>query len=263
MKNLITVALLGFTLMVIPKSTGLQAVHQYKVKTVVIDAGHGGKDPGCHGKSHKEADITLKVATALGKIIAERMPDVKVIFTRKTNKFVELHDRATIANKNNADFFISIHCNANPNNAITGSETYTMGMHKTEGNLEVAKRENAVVLQEENYLEKYEGFDPNSPLAHILFMTYQNDFMENSVRFADKAERYMSEKTGMRSRGVRQAGFLVLWKTTMPSALVEIGFLTNASDEKIIGTAEGQKKIAEGIYDGFEAYKEDIENVKR
>lgn len=263
MKNLIVVILLGFTFMLIPKSTGLQEVQSYKVKTVVIDAGHGGKDPGCHGKSHKEAEITLKVALELGKIISRELPEVKVIYTRKVNKFVELHDRATVANKNNADFFISIHCNANPNNAITGTETYTMGMHKTEGNLEVAKRENAVVLQEENYLEKYEGFDPNSPLAHILFMNYQNAFMENSIKFADKAERYMSEKTGMKSRGVRQAGFLVLWKTTMPSALVEIGFLTNSSDEKIIGTADGQKKIAEGIFEGFQAYKEDIENLKR
>lgn len=263
MKNLITFLLLGFTFLLIPKSTGLQEIKDYKVKTVVIDAGHGGKDPGCHGKVHKESEITLKVAKELGKMIKEKLPDVKVIYTRQTNTFVELHDRATLANKNNADFFISIHCNANPNNTITGTETYTMGMHKSEGNLEVAKRENAVVLQEENYQEKYDGFDPNSPLAHILFMNYQNAFMENSIRFAGKTEKYMGEKTGLKSRGVRQAGFLVLWKTTMPSALVEIGFLTNASDEKIIGATDGQKKVAEGIFEGFKAYKEDIENIKK
>lgn len=263
MKNLVTFILLGITFVMIPKSTGINSTKEYKIKTLVIDAGHGGKDPGCHGKSHKEAEITLKVATMLGNLVKKNLPEVKVIYTRKDNRFVELHDRAKIANKNNADFFISIHCNSNPNKDVTGSETYTMGMHKSEGNLEVAKRENAVVLQEDNYLEKYEGFDPSSPLAHILFMNFQNAYMENSVKFADKAERFMNEQTGMRSRGVRQAGFLVLWKTTMPSALVEIGFLSNQNDEKLIGTQTGQESIAEGIFKAFNSYKHDIENIKK
>lgn len=258
-KKLITSSLLFSCVLLISKSSESDLVHNYKIKTVVIDAGHGGKDPGCHGKSHNEADITLKVALALGKLIKENLPEVKVVYTRKDNHFVELHDRAAIANKNSADFFISIHCNSNPNKDVTGSETYTMGMHKTESNLEVAKRENAVVLQEDNYLEKYDGFDPTSPLAHILFMNYQNAYMVNSVKFADKVERCMSEQTGLKSRGVRQAGFLVLWKTTMPAALVEIGFLSNNSDEKLLGDLDGQHKIAAGIYEAFNSYKTDME----
>lgn len=263
MKNLISIFLFCSCVLLLSKSTELNEIKSYKIKTLVIDAGHGGKDPGCHGKSHNEADITLKVALELGKLVQEELPEVKVIYTRKDNRFIELHDRANIANKHNADFFISIHCNANPNKEITGSETYTMGMHKSESNLEVAKRENSVVLQEENYLQKYDGFDPSSPLAHILFMNYQNAYMVNSVKFADKVEHCMSEKTGLKSRGVRQAGFLVLWKTTMPAALVEIGFLTNKDDEKLLADTSGQEKIAEGIFEAFSLYKTDMETKSK
>ncbi|MBC7390669.1 MAG: N-acetylmuramoyl-L-alanine amidase [Opitutaceae bacterium] len=229
----------------------------YKIRKVVIDAGHGGKDPGCHGKSAKEAEVALKVALEVGKLVST-IEDVKVIYTRDKNEFIELHDRAGLANKNNADLFISIHCNAgNPN--AHGHETYTMGLHTSNGNLEVAKRENDVILKEDNYLEKYDGFDPNSPIAHILFSNFQNAFLENSLQFASKVESNLDNKAGNKSRGVKQAGFLVLWKTTMPAALIEIGYLTNTEEEKFLMNKDNQHNIAQGIFHAFKEYKEQIE----
>lgn len=236
-----------------------QKFHKYKLKKVVLDAGHGGKDPGCLGKVFKESDIALNVVLELGKMIKEKHPDVEVIFTRKDNQFIELGERANIANKAGADLFISIHCNSSSNPNIRGTETYLMGMHKTEENLEVAKRENAVVIQEENYLDKYEGFDPHSPISHILFVNFQHAFLSNSLQFAEKVDHKLAEKTGLRSRGVKQAGFLVLWKTAMPSVLVEIGYLSNPEEEKFLGKHENQLKIAEAIASAFSEYKELIE----
>jgi N-acetylmuramoyl-L-alanine amidase len=235
--------------------------HQFKVKTIVIDAGHGGKDPGCLGVSHREAHIALDVALELGRIIEENLKDVKVIYTRNTNKFIELHDRAGIANKNNADLFISIHCNSNDNKSVHGSETYTMGLEKSKESLEVAKRENEVILKEENYLEKYDGFDPNSPIGHILFANYKNAFMESSLKFADKVEREFETKVGRKSRGVKQANFLVLWKTTMPSSLIEIGYLSNPSEEKFMSDKQNQVYIASAIYRALKEYKTEIESM--
>ena len=231
----------------------------YKLRTIVIDAGHGGKDPGCNGKHSKEAEIALDVALKLGEIIEKNLPDVNVIYTRKTDVFVELHDRAGIANKNNADLFISIHCNAGPSSAY-GTETYTMGLHTSEGNLKVAKRENSVILQEDNYQEKYDCFDPTSPESHILFALYQNAYINNSLRFAQKVEHEFKTRVGRHSRGVKQAGLLVLWKSAMPSALVEIGFLTNVNEEKYLNDKSGQTYIASGIYRAFKSYKQELES---
>ena len=233
---------------------------KYKVKTVVIDAGHGGKDPGCSGKVLKEAEMTLKVALELGKMIKQNISGVKVIYTRDKNEFVELHDRAGLANKNNADLFISIHCNSGPKN-IHGTETYTMGLHTSEGNLDVAKRENAVVLKENNYKKNYDGFDPNSPEAHILFSLYQNAYIENSLRFADQVEAQFKKRVGRTSRGVKQAGFIVLWKTAMPSALIEIGYLTNKEEEAYLNNKINRTYIASGIFRAFKQYKEDMESM--
>lgn len=231
------------------------------VRLVVIDAGHGGKDPGTHGKSVKEKDITLKIALQLGRLIKTYLKDVKVIYTRKSDHFVELHDRADIANRNHADVFISIHCNSNPRK-IDGSETYVMGLHTSEGNLEVAKRENSVILQENNYLEKYDGFDPKSPLAHIIFSNMQNAFQANSLKLAQSIENQFHIRMGRPSRGVRQAGFLVLWKTAMPSVLVEAGYLTNRKDEKFLKSEKGQIYIASAIYRALREYKEEVEQLK-
>jgi len=233
-------------------------ISKYTLRTIVIDAGHGGKDPGCHGKSTEEADIALSVALELGRVITENMPGVKVVYTRKKDEFVELHDRAAIANKNKADLFISLHCNSGPTD-IAGTETYTMGLHTAEGNLEVAKRENAVILKEENYKKKYDGFDPNSPQAHIMFSLYQNAYIGNSLAFASKIENQFQARLGRSSRGVKQAGLLVLWKTSMPSVLVEIGFLTNAKEEKYLNNKTNQVYIASGIYRALKDYKAEIE----
>jgi N-acetylmuramoyl-L-alanine amidase len=234
-------------------------VQSYKVRTIVIDAGHGGKDPGCHGTTGVESKVTLAVALELGRIIKENMPSTLVYYTRMKDNFIELHDRASLANRNNADLFISIHCNSGPSSAY-GTETYVMGLHASEDNLDVAKRENEVVLKESNYQKNYDGFDPKSPQAHILFSLYQNAYIENSILMASKIEHQFSARVGRSSRGVKQAGFLVLWKTTMPSVLVELGYLTNAAEEKYLTNKTNQVYLASGIYRAIKEYKGDLEN---
>jgi N-acetylmuramoyl-L-alanine amidase len=231
---------------------------KFKLKKIVIDAGHGGKDPGCHGRKNNEASIVLAVAKELGRILNENMSDVKVIFTRDKDQFVELHDRAGIANKNNADLFISIHCNSGPKE-VQGTEVYTMGLHTTEGNLDVAKRENSVILQETDYKKKYDGFDPNSPLAHILFANYQNAHLSSSIKLASYIDDEFKQKMGRNSRGVKQAGFLVLWKTTMPSLLIETGYLTNKQEEQFLANKENQVYMASSIYRAIKKYRESLE----
>ena len=228
----------------------------YTIKTVVIDAGHGGHDAGCSGKHSKEKHITLKVAKQLKNYIKDAFPDVQIILTRETDVFVPLHHRSAIANKNNADLFISIHCNAAPHSSsVKGTETYVMGLHKTESNLSVAKRENSVILEETDYANHYDGFDPNSPMAHITFSLFQNAYQEQSIVFADLIEKQFSQRAGRKSRGVKQAGFLVLYKTAMPSVLVESGFLTNQSEEDFLKSTYGQEIISSAIYRAFKEYK--------
>lgn len=231
-----------------------------QLRTVVIDAGHGGKDPGCHGRDNNEKKVVLRIALALGRIIKEELPRTRVIFTRSSDRFIELNERSAIANRNRADLFISIHCNASPSShGVYGTETYTMGLHKTEGNLDVARRENSVILQEANYQRTYKGFDPNSPLAHIMLANYQHAFMGSSINFAQKLERSFRRHSGRTSRGVKQAGFLVLWRTTMPSVLIETGYLTNADEEQLLSSPDGQESIAQAIYKAFVQYKSEIE----
>ncbi len=231
----------------------------YKVKKIVIDAGHGGKDIGCHGKRSKEAQIALAVALKLGEKITNELKDVKVIYTRDTDEFIELQERAAIANRNNANLFISIHCNSAKASHIAGSETYTMGLHTSDGNLDVAKRENSVILNEDNYLEKYNGYDPNSPIAHILLANYQSAFLSQSIKFASFVEENFKDELGRNSRGVKQAGFIVLWKTTMPSSLIEIGYLTNEDDEKYLKNPVHQNDVANSIVRAIKRYKESVE----
>jgi N-acetylmuramoyl-L-alanine amidase len=226
---------------------------------VVIDAGHGGSDPGCHGLKHFEKDVALSITLKVGKYIEENIKDVKVVYTRKTDVFVPLNEIASHANKNNADLFICIHCNAAVNKQVFGSETYVMGLHKTKGNLEVAKRENASILFEEDYKKKYEGFDPNSDEANIIFNMYQNAFLEQSLSYASKVQEEFRKNKNLTDKGVKQAGFLVLWKTSMPSVLIETGFLTNAEEEKYLGSQKGQDQIAFAIYKAFKNYKAEVE----
>ncbi|ACT94840.1 N-acetylmuramoyl-L-alanine amidase family protein [Dyadobacter fermentans] len=231
-----------------------------KVSTVVIDAGHGGKDPGTRGRHTKEKDVALKVALELGRKIKEETPDVKVLYTRSTDVFIELGERSAFANRNNADLFISIHCNATPRSrTVRGTETFVMGLHKTEGNLEVAKRENSVILQETNYKQKYKGFDPDSPLAHIMLANYQSAFISSSLRFADLIERKFQSISERDSRGVKQAGFLVLWRCAMPSVLIETGFLSSPDEEDYLSSDEGQEEVAKCIHSAFMAYKKDMD----
>ena len=233
-----------------------------RLRTVVLDAGHGGKDPGCIGRKTRESRVVLKLVLELGRKIKEEMPNVRVIYTRNTDHFVELAERSAIANRNRADLFISIHCNASPSShKVYGTETYTMGLHKTEGNLDVAKRENNVILKEANYQQTYKGFNPNSPLAHIMLANYQHAFMGSSINFAEKVERSFRRNAERTSNGVKQAGFLVLWRTTMPSVLIETGYLTNPTEEDFLMSEAGQETIAGAIYKAFAQYKQEIESA--
>jgi N-acetylmuramoyl-L-alanine amidase len=226
--------------------------------TVVLDAGHGGKDPGTgNGKEKKYAlDITLK----LGERIHNEYPNVKLIYTRDSDVFVPLHRRAEIANKAKADLFISVHCNALPSSKTTrGTETYVMGLHKTQENLDLAKSENSSILFEDNYSKSYKGYNPKSPVSHIMMANFQNAYMNQSMEFASKIERNMV-RVGQKSRGVKQAGFIVIWETTMPSVLVETGYLTNAEDAALLGSEDGREKIAKAIFKAFAEYKSNFEN---
>ena len=230
-----------------------------KVRVVVLNAGHGGTDPGCHGVKHLEKEVALSITLKVGKYIEENLKDVKVVYTRKNDMFVPLGEIASHANKNNADLFVCIHCNAAVNKQVYGSETYVMGLHKTKGNLDVAKRENAAILYEEDYKRKYEGFDPNSDEANIIFNMYQNAFLEQSLSYASKVQAEFKKNKNLTDKGVKQAGFLVLWKTSMPSVLIETGFLTNAEEEKYLGSQKGQDQIAFAIYKAFKNYKAELE----
>lgn len=260
MKNIIIISSFSLIILILSGAFSPVGISKNKVTKVVIDAGHGGKDAGTSGIFSKEKDIALSIALELGEIIKKNMSDVEIIYTRKDNSFIELHDRARIANKNGADLFISIHCNSAPNKRIKGTETYVMGLHTSQSNLEVAKRENSVVLLEDSYEERYEGFDPNAPESHILFSLYQNAYLGNSLVLADKIENQFRKRVGRTSRGVKQAGFLVLWKTSMPSVLVEVGFLSNSEEERFLNDKLGKTYIASGIFRAFREYKEDIES---
>ena len=223
--------------------------------TVVIDAGHGGKDPGARGARINEKAINLAVALRLGGLIEQRSEGVKVIYTRKTDRFIELDERADIANRNKADLFISIHTNAvKRGSTVQGTETYTLGLARTDENLEVAMSENAAILLEDNYQQRYEGFDPNSSESYIIFEFMQNKHMEQSISLASEIQK--SFKGAKRvDRGVRQAGFLVLRKTSMPSVLVELGYISNRQEENYLGSADGQNALAEALYEAFCRYK--------
>ncbi|HEY8936944.1 MAG TPA: N-acetylmuramoyl-L-alanine amidase [Cyclobacteriaceae bacterium] len=254
----LTALLIAITLL---NSSSTFVRKDFKLDVVVIDAGHGGHDTGTMGKKTKEKDIALKIALKVGSYIEKNIPGVKVIYTRKDDRYLALDERADIANKNKADLFICIHANANPNNKAFGTETYVMGLHKDEGNFEVAKRENSVILLDENYEERYEGFDPNSPESYILFSITQSAYQESSLKFAQKIENQFKNKVGRSSRGVKQAGFMVLWRTAMPSVLIETGFLSNSTEEAFLAGDEGQELVASGIYRAFKEYKSEVESI--
>jgi N-acetylmuramoyl-L-alanine amidase len=235
------------------------------LKIIVIDPGHGGIDPGCNGGGEIwEKEVTLAIGLKVGAILKDSLPNVKVLYTRNTDKTLKLWERPNFANKNNADLFISIHCNANDNTKANGSETYFMGLHKTQGNLDVAKRENSAITFENDYKEntRYGGFDPGSAEGHIIFSLVQNAFMKQSFKFSTLVEEETSKKSKIHTKGVNQAGFLVLWKTAMPSVLIETGFLTNGADRSYLKSDEGQDVIAQGIFRAIKQYKKQLEKAK-
>ena len=230
--------------------------------TLVIDAGHGGQDAGAVGAISKEKDINLRTALAFGKYVEKNCPDVKVIYTRKKDVFVTLKGRAEIANKAKADLFISIHTNALPpgNNTAKGMETYTLGMHRAKDNLDVAKRENSVILVEKDYQESYQGFDPNSAESYIIFEVMQDNNMQRSVDLAKFVQKDVCSIANRPDKGVKQAGFLVLRETSMPSCLIELGFISTPAEEKMLNDEASVDNIAKGIYNAFVAYKKKYDN---
>ncbi len=228
-----------------------------KVKTLVIDAGHGGDKPGAIGKHSREKDLTLSIAKKFGKLVQDNYPDVKVIYTRTTDVDVTLSERANIANREKADLFISIHCNSHPTSTPTGMETYVMGLSRSRANMEVAKKENADILLEDGYKNNkdYQGFDPNSPESYVMFAMYQNAYIDKSLNFAQYCQDQYKQHIKTVNRGVKQAEFFVIYKTAMPSVLTEVGFISNPTEEAYMMSDEGQATIAVCLLNAFANYK--------
>ena len=261
--SLLTVTLITIVFtwcLVVLSYTKAYSQEAYRLKKVVIDAGHGGKDSGAVGRKTLEKTIALNVSLKVGKYIQDNFSDVKVIYTRDKDVFVPVSDRSRIANESGADLFISIHCNSTEDRRPYGSETWVMGLHKTQGNLDVAMRENAVITYEEDYSTKYEGYNPNSVESFIIFSLIQNSHLEQSLNIASLIQDEFRERTLRKDRGVKQAGFLVLWQNSMPSVLVELGFLSNSKEEDYLITDEGQTYLASAIFRAFREYKTMVES---
>ncbi|MEA4936607.1 hypothetical protein SDC9_105899 [bioreactor metagenome] len=228
---------------------------QKKEFVLVLDAGHGGRDPGAVGKFSREKDITLSVVRLVGDLVEKRLPDVKVVYTRKTDVFIPLEERASIANNHHADMFISIHVNAAKSSAAYGAETYTLGLAKTQSNLDVAMAENSVMLLEDDYKTKYRGFDPSSVDSYIMFEFMMDTYLDNSITFATDIQKQFTQGAKRFDRGVRQAGFWVLHRSACPSVLIELGFISNYAEEMFLASNSGQNEMAESIYKAFARYK--------
>ena len=240
----------------------LSQTNSTNIKTIVIDPGHGGKDSGTLGtKRFKiyEKHVALAVSLKLGNYISEEFPDVKIIYTRDTDVFLELNERTEIANKSNADLFISIHCDGFTNPKPSGASVFVMGMSKLKANMDVAMRENSAIYLEDNYQQKYDGFDPKSAESYIVFSLMQNTYLNQSLQIAEEVENEFSTRANRKSRGVKQAPFYVISRTNMPSILVECGFLTNPKEEEFLHSDLGQDYIASAIFRAFRSYKQSIE----
>ena len=234
---------------------------EYKINTIVIDAGHGGKDPGAVGKHSYEKDIALNISLKTGAYIKEHFPHIKVIYTRKTDVFIPLKKRPEIANKAKADLFISIHANSlgNNNTKTHGTETFILGLHKSKDNLAVAMKENSVMLYEDDYSNKYEGFNPKDPASYIIFNLMHSLHIDNSTSMAQHTEYQFKKRVGRRSRGVKAAELWVLRKASMPSVLIEVGFISNPTEERFLKSKKGQEYMASAIFRAFRSYKNEIE----
>ncbi|MDN3668280.1 N-acetylmuramoyl-L-alanine amidase [Echinicola jeungdonensis] len=241
----------------VPTGEGLR---EFRLRRIVIDAGHGGKDPGTSGSHSREKDVVLSLALKVGDYIEKNIPGVEVIYTRTSDVFIELKERANIANRNKADLFVSIHCNASSSSSPHGTETFVMGSKNFEGNFNVVKRENSVILLEDGYQENYEGFDPNSPESYMMFNLMQKAYFSNSISLAQKVENDFKTRLHRHSRGVKQAPLYVLWTTSMPSVLIETGFLSNRTEERYLKSENGQAYVASAIYRAIKSYKEEIES---
>jgi N-acetylmuramoyl-L-alanine amidase len=229
------------------------------IDKVILDAGHGGKDPGNLGTGRyrdTEKNVALDVTLLLGKYIEENLPGVEVVYTRDSDVFLELYERTAIANREKGDLFISIHLNAFTSPHSHGSETYTIGMHKTDAQLAVAQKENSVILMEENYDEIYKGFDPADPNTYVALSLMQGAYSDQSLMLAEMIQRQFRERVKRRDRGVKQAGFYVISRTVMPSVLVELGFLTNASEEDFLNSQVGKEYMASAIYRAVRDFKD-------
>ena len=257
-KIFITAFLIPFLLMGFVNTSFAQRSQTF---TVVLDPGHGGKDPGAVGAVSKEKDIVLSVAKKLGAKINSNHSDVKVVYTRSTDKFVPLIERPRIAHKAKAQLFISLHCNAIDRRRTSpqGVETYILGLHRSEDNLEVAKKENSVIEYEDNYETKYQGFNPNEPESYIIFEFMSNKFLEQSLDFATLTQHELVNGAKRTNRNVRQAGFLVLRETGMPSVLIELGYISNRAEEKYLNSAQGQNALVNSIYNAFTKYKKEYD----
>jgi N-acetylmuramoyl-L-alanine amidase len=260
-KNILIISILSFALFFSGYIPTGERSFEYKLRRIVIDAGHGGKDPGTIGKVSREKDVALSLALKVGEYVKELLPEVEVIYTRQTDKFIELKERANIANRNRADLFISIHCNATTSKNVYGTETFVMGNKNFDANFEIVKRENAVILLEDDYQENYEGFDPQSPESYMMFNLMQKAYFANSLSLAQKIENDFTSRVNRHSRGVKQAPFYVLWTTSMPSVLIEAGFLSNVNEERYLNSKNGQTYVASGIFRAIKAYKEEIESI--
>jgi N-acetylmuramoyl-L-alanine amidase len=256
--NICIVKLIFLISVLINFSGKAAAIKNEKGWIIVIDAGHGGKDPGAVGAFSYESNIALAVALKTGEYIEQNIKNVTVIYTRKNDTFVELRDRADIANKNKADLFISIHANWASSKSVQGTETFVMGLAKDQQNLEVAMKENEVILLENDHSTAYEGFDPKSPESYIMFTLTQNLFQEQSTGLASKIQSQYKEKIRRTDRGVKQAGLWVLFMTTMPSVLTETGFITNLAEEKYLNSSAGQEYIASSIFTACSEYIDEI-----
>ena len=233
-----------------------QRTKNEKTMVVVIDPGHGGKDPGAVNKGIREKDVVLGIGLKLGKLLNDNYSDVKVVFTRSTDVFIPLIERSRIANRNKADLFISIHANHCGTPSTRGTETFVLGLHRSADNLEVAKKENSVILLEEDYKENYEGFDPNLSESYIMFELVQDIYMDQSLSFADAIQnQFKTRLSSTLNRGVKQAGFLVLRQSSMPSVLIESGFLSNLAEANFLNSSEGQQNIATSIFEAFRKFK--------
>jgi N-acetylmuramoyl-L-alanine amidase len=257
--NIYVLKLLAVVFLSLLLSGWQTSIASEKTWIIVIDAGHGGKDPGAIGSISREKNINLAIALKTGEYLEQNIKNVKVLYTRKTDVFMELRDRPQFANKNNADLFISIHSNWISKNTIKGAETWIMGPAQDEQNLEVAMKENEVILLEDDFSTKYEGFDPKSPESYIMFTVMQNTFREQSTLLASSIQSQLKNRAGRIDRGVKQAGFWVLYMTTMPSVLVETGFITNKDEEKYLVSKEGQDYIASAIYRATRDYINEID----